>query len=72
MQWYLSKNDAEPDNTKDLDVVMAMYNLIEYSNSYAKASENLSQYHKDVSSNQWHKLWIIYIQGKNNRKNSCW
>ena len=29
-------SDTQVDNVKDLDVVMAMYNLIEYNNIYAK------------------------------------
>ena len=31
-------NDVEIDNCKDIDTVMAMYNLIEYSDNYAKKS----------------------------------
>ena len=35
------------ENAKDLDVVTRMYNLIEYSDNYAKTSGSLWQYHKD-------------------------
>ena len=35
------------DNAKDIDVVMPMYNLIEYSDNYAKASGSLWQYYRD-------------------------
>ena len=38
---------AEVDNAKDLDVVMPMYNLIEYSNNYSKAPESLYQFYRD-------------------------
>ena len=31
-------NNAQIDNVKDIDVVMPMYNLIEYSNNYFKSS----------------------------------
>ena len=31
-------NNAQVDHAKDLDVVMLMYNLIEYSNKYSKIS----------------------------------
>ena len=31
-------NDAEIDNAQDIDIVMPMYNLIEYSNNYLKTS----------------------------------
>ena len=35
------------DNAKDIDIVMPMYNLIEYSNNYSKASASLWQYDRD-------------------------
>ena len=35
------------DNAKDLDVVMVMYNLIEYSDNYLKTSLGLWQYSRD-------------------------
>ena len=41
------KNDTEIDNTNDIDIVMPMYNLIEYSDIYLKAPERLWQYYKD-------------------------
>ena len=31
-------NNAQIDNAKDIDIVMPMYNLIEYSNNYLKTS----------------------------------
>ena len=34
-------NNTEIDNCKDIDIVMPMYNLIEYSDNYAKKSGNL-------------------------------
>ena len=40
-------NDTERDNTKDIDIVMPMYNLIEYSDNYLKPSGGLWQYYKD-------------------------
>ena len=40
-------NDTEIDNAQDIDVVMPMYNLIEYSDNYSKTSESLWQYYKD-------------------------
>ena len=36
-------NNTQIDNSKDLDVVMPMYNLIEYSNDYSKTSGVLWQ-----------------------------
>ena len=41
-------NNTQTDNAKDIDIVMPMYNLIEYSNNYSKASGSLWQYCKDI------------------------
>ena len=41
-------DNKEIGNTKDIDdVVMPMYNLIEYSHSYSKTSGSLWQYYRD-------------------------
>ena len=40
-------NVTEIDNAQDIDIVMPMYNLIEYSDSYSKTSGSLWQYYKD-------------------------
>ena len=40
-------NNTQIDNAKDIDIVMSMYNLIEYSNNYAKTSGSLWQYFRD-------------------------
>ena len=40
-------NNAGIDNAHDIDIVMPMYNLIEYSDSYLKTSGSLWQYYKD-------------------------
>ena len=42
-------NNTQVDNTKDIDIVMPLYNLIEYSDSYAKTSGSLWQYCLDKS-----------------------
>ena len=34
-------NNTQIDNAKDIDIVMPMYNLIEYSDNYAKATGSL-------------------------------
>ena len=44
-------NHTQIDNAKDVDVVMPMYNLIEYSNNYSKTSGSLWQYYRDESNN---------------------
>ena len=43
-------NNTQIDNAKDIDIVMPMYNLIEYSDNYAKTTGSLWQYCKDTSS----------------------
>ena len=40
-------NNTQIDNVQDLNVVMPMYNLIEYSNNYSKTSGSLWQYYRD-------------------------
>ena len=40
-------NNTHVDNAKDIDIVMAMSNLIEYSDNYAKTSGSLWQYYRD-------------------------
>ena len=40
--------NAQVDNAKDIDIVMLMYNSIEYSDNYSKRSESLWQYCKDI------------------------
>ena len=40
-------NNTQIDNSKDIDIVMPMYNLIEYSDNYAKTTGSLWQYFRD-------------------------
>ena len=40
-------NNADIDNAKDIDIVMAVYNLIEYNDNYSKTSGSLQKYYKD-------------------------
>ena len=42
-------NNTQVDNAKDIDIVMAMYNLIEYSANCSKTSGSLWQYFKDIT-----------------------
>ena len=44
-------NNAKIDNAKDLDAVMPMYSLIEYSDNYSKISGSLWQYYRDEPNN---------------------
>ena len=41
-------NNTQIDNAKDINIVMPMYNLIEYSDNYAKTTGSLWQYCKDI------------------------
>ena len=40
-------NNTDIDNAQDIDIVMPMYNLTEYSDNYLKTSGSLWQYFKD-------------------------
>ena len=40
-------NNTDIDNAQDIDIVMPMYNLVEYSDNYSKTSGSLWQYYKD-------------------------
>ena len=44
-------NNTQVHNAKDIDIVMPMYNLIEYSDNYAKTSGSLWQYYRDKPNN---------------------
>ena len=41
-------NNTNVDDAKDIDIVMPMYNLIEYSDNYSKTSGSLWKYCKDI------------------------
>ena len=40
-------NNVLIENAEDLDIVMPMYNLLEYSKSYSKTTGSLQNYYKD-------------------------
>ena len=42
-------NNTQIDNVKYTDVVLPLYDLIEYSNNYSKTLGSLSQYYRDES-----------------------
>ena len=41
-------NNTQVDNAKVIDILMPMYNLIEYSDNYSKTSGSLGEYCKDI------------------------
>ena len=46
-------------NAKDLDVVVLMYNLIEYGNNYSKTSGSLWQYYRDEPNFSIGKMGVV-------------
>ena len=44
-------NGVKIDNAEDLDIVMPMYNLLEYSKNYTKTTGSLWNYYRDEPSN---------------------
>ena len=49
--WKSDSNNVEIDYCQDIDTVMPMYNLIEYSDNYAKRSGSLWQYYRNEPDN---------------------
>ena len=56
-------NNTQIDNAKDIDTVMPMYNLIEYSDNYAKTTGSLWQYCKDIPALNANDDSIIFAEG---------
>ena len=46
-------NNIQVDNAQDIDIVMRMYNLIEYSDNYSRTPESLWQYCKVIHVNNY-------------------
>ena len=53
-------NNTQIDNAKDIDTVMRMYNLIEYSDNYAKTTGSLWQYCKDIPARDVNYIIIAF------------
>ena len=56
-------NNTQVDNAKDIDIVMPMYNLIEYSDNYAKTTRSLWQYCKDIPARDNNNLIAEFTAG---------
>ena len=56
-------NNTQIDNAKDIDIVMPMYNLIEYSDNYAKTTGSLWQYCKDIPARDNNDVIIAFADG---------
>ena len=55
-------NNTQIDNAKDIDIVMPMYNLIEYSDNYAKTTESLWQYSKDIPARNDNNEIVVFTR----------
>ena len=57
-------NNKEIDHAKDIDVVILMYNLTEYSDNYMKTFGSLWQYYRDEAliglQFYWYSWWSWY------------
>ena len=56
-------NNTQIDNAKDIDIVMFMYNLIEYSDNYSKTIGSLWQYCKDIPARNNNNEIIEFTRG---------
>ena len=63
-------NNTQVDNAKDIDIVIPMYNLIEYSDNYAKTTESLWQYFRDEPDDDIENSESFKSKNSYNRKNS--
>ena len=55
-------NNTQTDNAKDIDIAMPMYNLIEYSDNYAKTTGSLWQYCKDIPARNNNNQIIVFVE----------
>ena len=55
-------NNTQIDNAKDIDIVMPMHNLIEYSDNYVKTTESLWQYCKDIPARNDNNEIIVSVR----------
>ena len=56
-------SNTQVDNAKDIDIVIPMYNLIEYSDNYAKKSGSLWQYCKDIPARDANNIIDEFTEG---------
>ena len=77
-KWISKINNTQIDDTLDIDVVMPMFNLIEYSNNYSKPTGILWQYCRDELAlddgdaiTDFKHLMLLLIRLKSNKKITC-
>ena len=60
---YISEtNNTQIGNAKDIDIVMPMYNFIEYSDNYAKTTGSLWQYCKDIPARNDNNEIVVFAR----------
>ena len=55
-------NNTQIDSAKDIDIVISLYNLIEYNDNYAKTTGSLWQYCKDIPARNNNNAIIIFAE----------
>ena len=55
-------NNIQIDNAKDIDIVMSMYNLIEYSDNYTRTTGSLWQYCKDIPARKDDNNIVVFTE----------
>ena len=55
-------NNFQIDNAKDIDIVMSMYNLIEYGDNYTKTKASLWQYCEDISARNDDNNIVVFTE----------
>ena len=55
-------NNTQIDNAKDIDIVMPMYNLIEYSDNYAKTTRSLWQHCTDIPARNNTNEIVVFME----------
>ena len=64
---YMSKiNKTQIDNAKDIDILMLMYNLIEYNDNYSKTSGIFRPYYRDEPALNYTGAIIDFLHANNN------
>ena len=59
--WLDEWNNAQLDNAKDVDVVIPMYNLTEYSDLYLETSGSLWQHYRDETALIMLAVFLIFL-----------
>ena len=55
-------NNTQIYNAKDIDIVMPMYNLTEYSDNYARTTGSLWQYSKDIPGRNGNNKIVVFTR----------